>query len=104
MDRRALLGLGLFSVLALPIAGCSRATTSPGGHSTEDLKTLTVDEVAARVAAHDGKTFVFDNNSKDRYRESHVPSATWVSFNHVTAKDLPSDKTAALVFYCANSF
>jgi rhodanese-related sulfurtransferase len=45
---------------------------------------------------------VFDNNGKDRYLKSHVPTATWVQFNEVKENDLPRDKSRNLVFYCAN--
>ena len=67
-----------------------------------NLKTLTVDDVAARVALHDGKTFVFDDNPHDRYVKGHVPGAKWLSTPEPTAADLPSDKTATLVFYCSS--
>lgn len=98
MPRR--LVLTLLAALALVLAGCSRSSSSvpaPG-----EVKTLTVDEVAALVAAHDGKTFVFDNNPKDRYDRSHVPGAKWLDEENVTAADLPADKGARLVFYCAS--
>jgi rhodanese-related sulfurtransferase len=46
--------------------------------------------------------FVYDNNRKERYDEGHVPGATWVRPSEVTAAVLPADKSATLVFYCAN--
>jgi hypothetical protein len=67
-----------------------------------DLKSLTVDEVATRIAAHDGKTFLFDNNPRDRYAKSHLPGAKWLDYSKVTVADLPADKGATLVFYCAS--
>ena len=42
------------------------------------------------------------NNSKDRWAQSHVPTATWLDFKDVKASDLPQDKDRVLVFYCAN--
>lgn len=94
MNRRAI--LSLIALSALAGTACSR--------SKEDanLKSLTVEEVSTRLAANDGKTFVYDNNPKDRYDKSHVPGAKWVDFKAVTAADLPADKTATLIFYCAN--
>ena len=97
--RRTLLTLGLLSVIALGASACSKKQTSRNG---QPLKELTVDEVATRIAKKDGKTFVFDNNSKERWTESHVPGAKWVDFKNVQASDLPSDKAATLVFYCAH--
>ena len=70
-------------------------------HSPE-LKSMTVDEVAARIAAHDGKTFVFDDNPKDRFARGHLPGAHWVAGREPTQADLPADKGAMLVFYCAS--
>lgn len=98
-SRRTLLALGLLAFAALGTGACSKKQTSRNG---QPLKELTVDEVATRIAAKDGKTFVFDNNSKERWTESHVPGAKWVDFKNVQASDLPSDKAATLVFYCAH--
>jgi hypothetical protein len=89
-----------FSVLLVALAallvgltGCSRGPS---------LHELTVDQVSARVAANDGKTFIFDNNPRDRFAKSHVPGARWLDYDNVTAADLPADKSATLVFYCAS--
>jgi len=83
----------LLAVVALALLGCSRGPA---------LKTLTVDEVAALVAAHDGKTFFYDDNPKDVFAVGHVPGAKWLDEDRVTAADLPADKGAKLVFYCAS--
>jgi hypothetical protein len=83
--------------------GCARSSGSSGStHSDADLKSLSVEEVAARIALHDGKTVVYDDNSKDRYAKSHVLGAKWLNFHEMTAADLPADKATSLVFYCAN--
>ena len=71
-------------------------------HSTEDLKELSADQVDQRIAANDGKFFVFDANDKGVFDGGHVPTAKWVPFEAVTADMLPADKKAELVFYCAN--
>jgi hypothetical protein len=83
--------------------GCSHSSASSGpAHTDADLKTLTVDEVAARIDLNDGRTVVYDNNSKERYAQSHVLGARWLNFHEMAAADLPKDKTTTLVFYCAN--
>lgn len=46
--------------------------------------------------------FVYDNNRQERFKKSHLPGARWVNPTALTAKDLPADKEATLVFYCAN--
>jgi 3-mercaptopyruvate sulfurtransferase SseA len=98
MHRRFALSILAVAALALAgLTGCSRAS-SPSA----ELHALTVDEVAARIAANDGKTFIYDNNPKDRYAKSHVPGAHWLDYDSVTAADLPADRSATLVFYCAN--
>jgi hypothetical protein len=98
MQARFALSVLVAAALALAgLTGCSRAS-SP----SSELHALTVDEVAARVAANDGKTFIYDNNPKDRYAKSHVPGAHWLDYDSVTAGDLPADKGATLVFYCAS--
>lgn len=98
-DRRMLLSLfALSAVLALGSLGCSRTRSKSGA----PLKELTVDQVATRLGTKDGKTFVFDNNPKDRYQESHLPGARWLDFKSVSVADLPGDRSATLVFYCAH--
>ena len=97
MHRRSAITLLALAALALVLAGCSRAS-SP----SSELRSLTVDEVAARIAANDGKTFIYDNNEKDRYAKSHVPGAQWLEYDRVVASDLPADRGATLVFYCAS--
>jgi hypothetical protein len=86
------------SVIAVALFGTRLGSAAP---STE-LKPLTVDQVAARLAAHDGKTFLYDNNSKESWAAGHLPSAKWLDDEHVTAADLPRDKAAMLIFYCHN--
>ncbi|MGD0530541.1 MAG: rhodanese-like domain-containing protein [Polyangiaceae bacterium] len=85
-------GLGLAA-----LAACSKASAP-----ASELRALTVDEVAARIAANDGKTFIYDNNPQDRFVKSHVPGAKWLEYDRIAATDLPADKGATLVFYCAS--
>jgi hypothetical protein len=66
------------------------------------LKELTVDEVAAKIAANDGKTVIYDCNGRERFIQGHLPGAHWVAYDEVTAADLPADKGTLLVFYCAS--
>jgi hypothetical protein len=94
MNRRAFLSMAVVPALAL---ACARASSSP-----TELRPLTVDEVEARIAAKDGKTFVYDNNAKERYSQGHLPGARWVESSEVTAAVLPADRSATLIFYCSN--
>ncbi|HEY4059880.1 MAG TPA: hypothetical protein VGM39_24865 [Kofleriaceae bacterium] len=63
------------------------------------LDRLTVDQVAAKLDAKDGHTFVFDANYHKAYVKSHVPTATWFDDEKASAL-LPADKSAFLIFYC----
>jgi rhodanese-related sulfurtransferase len=92
MTRRLLLFSGLAALLLLPLA--ARA------EEKEAFRSLSVDEVANLIGKHE--VTVFDNNTLDRYKQSHLPGAKWVSFKDVKASDLPTDKEAKLVFYCEN--
>lgn len=97
MQRRRSIAL-LFGIAALALVGCSKDSVA----TASELKPLTVDEVAARIAANDGKTFIFDNNPKESWVKAHVPGAKWLDDESVTAAVLPADKTATLIFYCHN--
>ena len=58
------------------------------------------DEVEQGIAK--GDLLVFDNNSKKRFAEGHVPSAKWLDYKKVETADLPSEKGKRMVFYCSN--
>jgi len=101
------------ALLALPLAvmACAKpaaegAKGAPSAEAqAEAFGTLTIDELDAKMTeAKSGKLalFIFDNNNKGRFEKSHIPGAKWVDHEAVKAGDLPSDKEATLVFYCAN--
>ena len=70
MKRRTI--LLLLASAAVTIA-CSKATTTAS--AAPDLRKLTVDEVATRIAAKDGKTFVYDNNPKESWAKANPDAA-----------------------------
>jgi rhodanese-related sulfurtransferase len=91
----------ILAALAAATPACSKSSAAAESSSEAvELKTLTVEEVAARL--NDPKTFVFDNNAIDRYKKGHIPHAKWIEPDAITSSVLPADKTATLVFYCAN--
>ncbi len=98
--------LPLVLLLALAAAGCNTQkiadSKSASAHEEEDLPAMTPDEVEARLAKKDGTFFVIDNNPKEMFDKGRVPGAKWVAFDEVKASDLPENKDATLVFYCAN--
>ncbi len=102
--------LGLFLVLTgsacasidfLP--GSDLHSSVPGIDSGPQHVPLTVDEVAARLDADGGKTFVYDTDGKELYAAGHVPGAIWIGYGDVPSRALPPDKTASLIFYCLNT-
>jgi hypothetical protein len=66
----------------------------------EPFGSLGVKEVASRLG--DGRTFLFDCNPRDVFAQRHLPGARWVDYKNLTSADLPADRSATLVFYCAN--
>ncbi len=87
--------------LATALAGLALLTVACS-HEAEPFGRLTPAEVSAKLTQPG--FFVFDNNSKATWTEGHVPGAKWVDYSNMQASDLPADKNAQLVFYCANSW
>jgi hypothetical protein len=99
----------LLAAAALAGAGCSGGRSdgsSKGAESAhEAFGKLSVDELSAKMdEAKAGKValYIIDNNHKDRFEKGHIPGAKWLDYEKVQASDLPPDKEATLVFYCAN--
>jgi rhodanese-related sulfurtransferase len=68
--------------------------------ATQAIRTLTPAEVQVRMQR--GEIVVFDANPTDIFNKHHVPGAKWVAYDAVSARDLPSDKSTPIVFYCMN--
>ena len=102
----------LAAVFALSAGACNRSdsdratpkkdegATPAGGGSEAGFGSLTIDEVAARLGKKG--VYLIDNNPRDVWEKGHLPTATWVDYKAMTAADLPADKSATLIFYCAN--
>jgi rhodanese-related sulfurtransferase len=65
----------------------------------DDIPELSIADVAARIGQPD--FFVYDNNGHGRWKRSHVPTAKHLNAYTFGESELPPDKTATLVFYCA---
>lgn len=103
MNRRSFVSAGALLALMAVAGGCRGTQNSPPPTTeaaAQEFRSLTVDQVAKLVES--GTASIFDNNSQERWKKSHVPGAKWVAFNKVQASDLPADKSRQLVFYCAN--
>ncbi len=106
MTRR----IAMWALLALPFFGVPAVSrvlvgTARAEQDSASFKRLTVGELEAKIReAKAGKLglHIYDNNSRERWQQSHIPGAKWVEYDEVQAGDLPPDKTAMLVFYCAN--
>ena len=82
------------------LAACSRPAPTVEGEPPAPV--LTLDEVEARM--HLPNVYLFDANPREMYDRNHLPGAKWVQWNGVTSEDLPADRAASLVFYCANEW
>jgi hypothetical protein len=102
MRRRQVLSCGLFAASML----LGVAATVPGSAAqNEPFGRFTVDELDAKIKeakAGRGKLYVYDNNTRERFKHSHVPTARWVDYSRLLPSDLPKERDATLVFYCAN--
>jgi rhodanese-related sulfurtransferase len=65
------------------------------------LKTISPDQLQRRVQEPEPIT-VFDVNARGSWMSAHVPGARHLDPAGYTDSDLPSDRNAALVFYCSN--
>lgn len=95
MNQRTNLSAALAVGLFLGLSGCASTDSKKEGFGR-----LTVAEVAAQ-RTQEG-FYVYDNNPKEVFEKGHVPGAKWLDASRIVAADLPADKAATLVFYCAN--
>jgi len=91
---------------ASPAVAAPAVAAPPVGESgheaepAERFSRVTIADLEAKLTA--GTVHVFDNNDRETYEAGHIPGARWVSYDSVQASDLPADRAAQLVFYCAN--
>ena len=89
------------SLAALGLAGSAIADPA-----LKNFKVIHPAELATLVSANHPKLVIYDANTGDfRAKEGIIPGAKLLSsFNHYdVGKELPADKDATLVFYCANT-
>ncbi len=96
--RRMITGAAGFAATLLVLA---LAPTAARAAEAEPFKMMSLDEVQAGVAAKN--LAVFDANSPETYAKGHVPGAKLIAYRTFTEAELPSDKSARLVFYCSNT-
>jgi hypothetical protein len=73
---------------------------------SDAFKLLHVADLTSLQQQKDARVYVLDANDKEfRQKNGVIPGATLLtSFNkYDVVKELPADKNAALVFYCANA-
>lgn len=90
---------GLFTVGPL---ACDRGDTDPAPATSpqQGFGELTVEQVAERIG--EPGVHLFDNNRREEWEKGHLPGATWLDYNDITASDLPPNRDATLIFYCFN--
>lgn len=83
----------------------SAANGSAGGEATQNrgsFRQIAVEDVSRQLGRSREEFAVYDANARETYDAQHVPGATWVDYDGVTAAQLPPQHDALLVFYCAN--
>ena len=88
------------------VAGCSKpdktVSAPTADKAADNLPSMTIDEVDRALAANEAKA-VDCNGDPLRKKMGVVPSAILVTDDEsYAASELPADKTAKLVFYCAD--
>ena len=84
------------------MAGCSNSEADKPAKSEAKVPHVTVDDLDKMLAAKEA-TPVDCNGDRTRKREGVVPGAIIISDEETfAATELPADKNAKLVFYCAN--
>lgn len=100
MIRPILKRLAATVLVLLPVLAGAEGPSASAGKPLA-LKKLSVQQLSDLLGKqHD--LHLFDNNGPERYAAGHLPGAIWLRFDSVEAGDLPPDKGATLVFYCAN--
>lgn len=107
--RTNLIRFGMFVMAALvapsELASTGIATAAEQAPQGEPFGRFTIEQLDAKLKeakAGKLKLYIFDNNSHERYQKSHLPGARWVDYSKLQVSDLPKEKDATLVFYCAN--
>jgi rhodanese-like protein len=92
----AVLALSL-GLVALPHAQAAKKKDMP---EPEPFGHFTVEQVSRRIGQPG--VYIFDGNRPETYAQKYVPGAVRLYHDDVTAATLPQDKSASLIFYCAN--
>lgn len=73
--------------------------------ASDKFKLIGTSQLSKMLAAKDAKTHVYDaNNAETRSKYGSIPGAQLLSSSKDYAlTELPADKNAALVFYCADT-
>ncbi|HEY1548315.1 MAG TPA: hypothetical protein VGG28_10860 [Kofleriaceae bacterium] len=85
-------------------AGCSKSDPSaaPAAHAKESLPEMSIDEVDKAITSGQAKA-VDCNMDTMRHKLGVLPGAIVVTEDDTyAASELPADKTAKLIFYCAD--
>lgn len=90
----------------LSVASFSFSANAAGKGKEEGFKLIQVTELDQSMAPGKPQVFVFDaNNKTTREKDGMIPGAKLLDSvaHYDAATTLPADKSASLVFYCANT-
>lgn len=101
--RRTIVAMILAAApLAAPLAACERGASKPAAVDPAAVPEVSIGELSAQLGAAQVRP-VDANGTKLRKDVGVIPGAILLSdYETFTAKELPADRAAPLVFYCAN--
>jgi rhodanese-related sulfurtransferase len=108
MQRNTILGCALAALCLVATPACSKdqpAEPPAADEAQHAFQKMSVEQLASLIdQSKTGKAmvYIFDNNGKERFDKGHIPGAKWISPDAIKESDLPADKQATLVFYCAS--
>ena len=102
----ALIGLASAAQALTPTAPAGAATgQAPAAHAHEAFNLVHANDLAGWMKTQTAGLYIFDaNNPETRAKEGIIPGAKLLdSSARYSTSMLPADKSAHLVFYCANT-
>ena len=101
---RSVLGVAVGVALASLVSAAS-AQACQDTQRTAAVRPITVDQLAAVMENHPGVNVIDANGPETRAKFGIIPGAHLLSHyaSYDPAKELPADKNAILVFYCAST-
>lgn len=90
----------ILAITLLPLAGGAQSGAAAAGPETKTAAVRELDPAQLSKMLASGNVTVYDCNEPDMHAEAHVPGSMPLVYDEVTLEKLPTDRNAAIVFYC----